>query len=46
MRFAVDSAGELHIEGYADAADIDGSTDAAGIDPPAWNNDWPKIGLP
>lgn len=46
MRFAVDGAGDLYIEGYADADEIEGSGAPSGIDPPGWNNDWPEIGLP
>jgi len=46
IRFAVDGAGDLHIEGYADAEEIEGSGAAPGIDPEGWNNDWPEINLP
>lgn len=46
IRFAVDAGGDLYIEGYADAEEIEGSSAAPGIDPPGWNNDWPDIGLP
>jgi hypothetical protein len=46
IRLAADAAGDLYIESFADAGEIDGSGAAPGIDPEGWNNDWPKISLP
>jgi predicted GNAT superfamily acetyltransferase len=46
MRIAADAEGNIYIETFMDAEDIDGYTGPGGIDPEGWNDDWPKIGLP
>jgi hypothetical protein len=46
IRIAGDAAGNIYIETFMDAEDIDGYPGPGGIDPEGWSDDWPKIGLP
>ena len=46
IRIAAGANGAIYIETFMDAEDIDGYTGTQGIDPPGWNDDWPRINLP
>lgn len=47
IRIAASSDGRIYIEGMEDEANnVRGYPGDPTMDPPGWNNDWPKIALP